>query len=83
MTSSSRNLIVWLYFYEDFLAAYDPKLRKDYGVYYTPRQVVELQVRPCQRTLGEAVRKKSWDLRTMVWCFLIRQWVLEPTPLRR
>ena len=36
---------IWLYFYEDFLAAYDPKLRKDYGVYYTPRQVVELQVR--------------------------------------
>ena len=36
---------MWLYFYEDFLAAYDPKLRKDYGVYYTPRAVVELQVR--------------------------------------
>ena len=36
---------IWLYFYEDFLAAYDPKLRKDYGVYYTPREVVELQVR--------------------------------------
>ena len=36
---------VWLYFYEDFLAAYDPKLRNDYGVYYTPRDVVELQVR--------------------------------------
>ena len=36
---------IWLYFYEDFLAAYDPKLRKDYGVYFTPRQVVELQVR--------------------------------------
>ena len=36
---------IWLYFYEDFLAAYDPKLRKDYGVYYTPRAVVEFQVR--------------------------------------
>ena len=36
---------IWLYFYEDFLAAYDPKLRGDYGVYYTPREVVELQVR--------------------------------------
>lgn len=23
----------WLYFYEDFLAAYDPKMRKDRGVY--------------------------------------------------
>ncbi|OHB78243.1 MAG: hypothetical protein A2V98_21285 [Planctomycetes bacterium RBG_16_64_12] len=35
----------WLYFYEDFLAAYDPKLRKDAGAYYTPVQVVCAQVR--------------------------------------
>lgn len=34
----------WLYFYEDFLAAYDPKLRKDAGAYYTPLQVVRCQV---------------------------------------
>jgi predicted helicase len=35
----------WLYFYEDFLAAYDPKLRKDTGAYYTPVEVVHCQVR--------------------------------------
>lgn len=35
----------WLYFYEDFLAAYDPKLRKDIGAYYTPVEVVRAQVR--------------------------------------
>jgi hypothetical protein len=35
----------WLYFYEDFLAAYDPKLRKDVGAYYTPIEVVRAQVR--------------------------------------
>ena len=35
----------WLYFYEDFLAVYDPKLRKDAGAYYTPVQVVRAQVR--------------------------------------
>ncbi|MDE2745674.1 MAG: N-6 DNA methylase [Chloroflexota bacterium] len=35
----------WLYFYETFLAAYDPKLRKDRGVYFTPIEVVECQVR--------------------------------------
>lgn len=34
----------WLYFYETFLAAYDPALRKDAGVYYTPAEVVEAQV---------------------------------------
>ncbi len=35
----------WLCFYEDFLAVYDPKLRKDYGVYYTPAGVVGAMVR--------------------------------------
>lgn len=34
----------WLYFYEHFLTAYDPKLRKDLGVYYTPVEVVKCQV---------------------------------------
>ncbi|OYZ17135.1 MAG: DNA methyltransferase [Sphingomonadales bacterium 28-64-96] len=49
---------LWLYFYEDFLAAYDPKLRKDYGVYYTPRQVVELQVRLASEILEKRFGKK-------------------------
>ena len=49
---------LWLYFYEDFLAAYDPKLRKDYGVYYTPRQVVELQVRLAGELLDKRFGKK-------------------------
>ena len=35
----------WLYFYEDFLAVYDPDLRKDSGAYYTPVEVVRAQVR--------------------------------------
>lgn len=35
----------WLYFYEDFLASYDPKMRADAGVYYTPVEIVEAQVR--------------------------------------
>ncbi|KRE97552.1 hypothetical protein ASG76_02260 [Nocardioides sp. Soil774] len=35
----------WLYFYEDFLAEYDPKRRRDAGVYYTPVEVVGAQVR--------------------------------------
>ncbi|HEY9073482.1 MAG TPA: N-6 DNA methylase, partial [Desulfobaccales bacterium] len=34
----------WLYFYEYFLAAYDPKMRKERGVYYTPVEVVKAQV---------------------------------------
>ncbi len=35
----------WLYFYEDFLSAYDPQLRKDAGAYYTPVEIVGAQVR--------------------------------------
>ena len=34
-----------MYFYEHFLGAYDPKLRKERGVYYTPVEVVRTQVR--------------------------------------
>lgn len=52
------NPDLWLYFYEDFLAAYDPKLRKNYGVYYTPREVVELQVRLASELLENRFGKK-------------------------
>ena len=44
----------WLYFYEEFLAAYDPKLRNDRGVYYTPVPVVRAQV----RLVGELLRRR-------------------------
>jgi predicted helicase len=43
----------WLYFYEDFLQAYDPDLRKDMGVYYTPVPVVKAMV----RLVDEALKK--------------------------
>ena len=42
----------WLYFYEQFLGAYDPKLRKDRGVYYTPVEVVRAQVKLAGELLG-------------------------------
>lgn len=35
----------FIYFYEDFLAAYDKKLRKAKGVYYTPPPIVNFIVR--------------------------------------
>lgn len=47
----------WLYFYEDFLAAYDPKLRKDIGAYYTPVEVVRAQVRLIDDLLTEQMGK--------------------------
>ena len=44
----------WLYFYEHFLGAYDPELRKSRGVYYTPVPVVQTQV----RLAGELLRTR-------------------------
>lgn len=50
---ASKGADPWLYFYEDFLEAYDPKMRKDRGVYYTPAPVVQCQVRLVAELLAE------------------------------
>lgn len=39
------------YFYEPFLAAYDPQLRKELGVWYTPREIVTYMVERVDRVL--------------------------------
>jgi hypothetical protein len=49
----------WLYFYEYFLSAYDPKLRKDSGVYYTPVQVVKCQVALVDDLLRQRLSKSG------------------------
>lgn len=41
----------WLWFYEDFLASYDPQARKQAGVYYTPIEVVGCMTRLVDETL--------------------------------
>jgi hypothetical protein len=41
------------YFYEPFLEAYDPDLRKQLGVWYTPREVVRYMVARVDRVLRE------------------------------
>ncbi|WP_328302136.1 type ISP restriction/modification enzyme [Actinomycetospora sp. NBC_00405] len=41
------------YFYEPFLDAYDPELRADLGVWYTPRPVVDYIVEEVDRRLRE------------------------------
>lgn len=43
----------WLYFYEDFLAAYDPVQRNNRGVYYTPIELVRYMVGATDRALRE------------------------------
>ena len=44
----------WLYFYEQFLGAYDPDLRRNRGVYFTPVEVVHAQV----NLAGELLRTR-------------------------
>jgi len=44
-----------LYFYEDFLAAFDPKARLRYGVFFTPVEVVRFIVRRTDRALREGL----------------------------
>ncbi len=41
------------YFYEPFLEAYDPELRKQLGVWYTPHEVVAYMVERVDRVLRE------------------------------
>lgn len=40
-----------VHFYEDFLSHYDPKLRKDMGVWYTPKPIVSFIVRSVHELL--------------------------------
>ena len=47
----------WLYFYEDFLEAYDPRRRKEYGVYYTPQDVVGCQTALVAELLDKGFNK--------------------------
>jgi hypothetical protein len=41
------------YFYEPFLEAFDPVLRKELGVWYTPKEIVEYMVARVDRVLRE------------------------------
>ncbi|MBC8134609.1 MAG: N-6 DNA methylase, partial [Fibrella sp.] len=41
------------YFYEPFLEAFDPQLRKELGVWYTPREIVQYQVERVDRALRD------------------------------
>ena len=49
----------WLYFYEDFLAQYDPELRKESGSYYTPAELVKFMVRLTDEVLRTRLGQPS------------------------
>ncbi|MCX6344611.1 MAG: N-6 DNA methylase [Armatimonadetes bacterium] len=44
------------YFYEPFLEAFDPELRKELGVWYTPPEIVKYMVERVDRVLREELR---------------------------
>jgi hypothetical protein len=48
----------WLWFYEDFLQIYDPVARKKAGVYYTPTEIVQMQVRHVDHILRSEFGRK-------------------------
>jgi type ISP restriction-modification system protein/N-6 DNA methylase len=45
------------YFYEPFLEAFDPKLREDLGVWYTPPEIVRYQVRRIHHILKAELKR--------------------------
>ena len=61
----------FIYFYEDFLAAYDKTLRKAKGVYYTPPPIVNFIVRAIDDILQKEFDIKDGlaDLDKTAWIF--------------
>ena len=60
-----------VHFYEDFLAAYDPRLRETRGVYYTPEPVVSYIVRSVDRILRNRLNLPDGlaDTGRVMWTF--------------
>jgi hypothetical protein len=59
LLSVSHEADTWLYFYEEFLASYDPQLRDQFGVYYTPPAVISAQVALLDELLREKLGKSD------------------------
>ena len=49
----------WLY--EVFLETYDPALRRQMGVYYTPSEVTDFMVRFVDEVLRETSPRRFWE----------------------
>jgi hypothetical protein len=55
------------YFYEPFLAAFDPELRRQLGVWYTPREIVRYMVERVDRVLRTELGKPDGLADPDVW----------------
>ena len=56
------------YFYEPFLEAFDPELRKELGVWYTPPEIVEYMVARVDTVLREELDIADGLADPRVWC---------------
>jgi hypothetical protein len=71
-----------IHFYEDFLKAYDKKMRAKRGVFYTPSPVVQFIVRSVDEILKTEFGIEDGLASTITWGeYLARQPVLLPLPL--
>lgn len=60
----------FIYFYEDFLKAYDPAMRKGRGVYYTPPPVVNFIVRAIDDILKDTFKiADAWPTTSRSRCW--------------
>lgn len=50
---------MYIHFYEDFLAEYNPDMKKKMGVYYTPKYIVEFIVKAIDDTLSKRFGKSQ------------------------
>ncbi|MCQ2167185.1 MAG: DNA methyltransferase [Bacteroidales bacterium] len=64
-----------IHFYEDFLSAYDPALRKSKGVWYTPQPVVQFIV----RAVDEILQKDFGLVDGLADCSMIEREVVNET----
>ena len=55
------------YFYEPFLAAFDPELRKQLGVWYTPREIVRYMVERVDQVLRSELKLADGLADPSVW----------------
>ena len=60
------------YFYEPFLEAFDPELRKQLGVWYTPAEVVRYMVARVDRALRDdlGIPERGWRPRMFMYSIL-------------
>src|SRR6185295_9448854 len=56
------------YFYEPFLEAFDPDLRKQLGVWYTPPEIVKYMVARIDQVLRNDFRARGWSGRFRGLC---------------